>query len=478
MKKQRLFSRILLPTVLALLLLPPLSCLVFQRAANRYAYIHATESLETLQRNVLPLMSRSFDATSGGNPSEQVRAFLRGVGPLVRKTGGGAKLLILESRLRVIYPYEEQEREEVADLAQTCAQYIQSSSDASALHNSVIRLKSGGEEYLVHLYRAPTKSSQIQFLIAYCSVSQMSVWVRDAAKIVLAIAAFFDLLIVGLLWVVARSITRPLNRLCAGAEQIGRGGFLEIAPSFSLNELERLRLAMNEMAQRLRRADEAQRDFFQNVSHELRNPLMSISGYAQGIERGVFPVPKDAAHTILEESGRLAELVGSLLTLSRIEGGQSDPSLGLFPLAEPLEDCLDRVNGIALQCGIALSLAPFDATLCAYGEEELFNQVLENLLSNAIRYARSQVTVRVSVDEAHVELCVADDGDGISLEDASHLFERCYKGKDGHFGIGLAIARSAAEKMHGTLRAENQASGGALFMLTLGRHAPSQRLHP
>ena len=108
---------------------------------------------------------------------------------------------------------------------------------------------------------------------------------------------------------------------------------------------------MNHMAEQLKRSQEIQKDFFQNVSHELRNQLMSISGYAQGIEHGIFKEPETAAHTILEESGRLTELVTSLLTLSRIESRDNgtDISLQPVPLDEVLEDCLDRVSSLAVK---------------------------------------------------------------------------------------------------------------------------------
>lgn len=112
---------------------------------------------------------------------------------------------------------------------------------------------------------------------------------------------------------------------------------------------------MNEMTEKLRHSDQVQKDFFQNVSHELRNPLMSISGYAQGVEQGVFPDPKGAAHTILEESVRLTELVNSLLTLSRMESGQNAPALAPVLLGDATADCLDRFHGLALQKGVVLS---------------------------------------------------------------------------------------------------------------------------
>ncbi len=471
MKKQKLFGRLLIPTMIALILLPPLSCLIFSGTAKQYAYHEARKDLATLQQNILPLMKSDFltsDETglSGTGSSDEVRSFLGKVGPLVARMGGDARLMILESRMHVIYPRDEAERAAVTALAGEFAAFIQSESPAAG-SGTVEFQASNGETYLVNIFEVPTRSVQIQYLIAYCSTSQIGGWVKNASILVLAISSLFVLVTIIVLFITARGVTRPLHRLCREAERIGSGSFTVIEPDFSLAELEDLRLAMNQMSDRLMHADAAQKNFFQNVSHELRNPLMSISGYAQGIEQGVFPSPKEAAHTILEEGVRLTGLVDSLLTLSRMETDEQQADLSPVWLADSLEDCLDRFSGLALQKGVSLFMRPFDRDITAYCEEELLFKVLHNLLTNAIRYAKKAVTVSVAAVENQVIVSVADDGDSIFEKDLPHLFERGYKGKGGNFGIGLSIAHVAALKMEGNLMAANQKEGGAVFTLIL-----------
>lgn len=522
MKKQTIFCRILLPTMIALLLLPPLSCLIFRHTALKYAYMEAVHDLELLQQNILPLIQNSFgddSITSGVNsyhdvkpgtdrpgtpnpppkssktdsassdktldithsginaseskemiapPPESVRNFLFQIISLMRKTNGNAKLMIFESRMRVIYPRDEQEREMLTPLALDFTKYIQ---ENELLADSATELKSSsGQSYLIDIYEVPMELTQVKYVVAYSAVSEIGSWVWDASILVLIISSVFVLFIFVILWLAIRSITHPLHKLCREANQIGSGSFSEIEPPFQLKELEDLRLAMNQMCGRLQKSDEVQRDFFQNVSHELRNPLMSISGYAQGIEQERFSSPKDAAHTILAESGRLTKLVNSLLTLSRMESEPNSSPLNTVSIIDIIEECLDRMNGLAFKKGITVSLMSFDETLCVYGDEELICKVLENLLTNAIRYAKTTVTISVTVEKKLLCISVADDGDGISDKDLPHLFERCYKGKDGNFGIGLAIARSATQKMGGTLSAANAESGGAVFTLRLKKY--------
>ncbi len=503
MKKHNLIRRQLFPTMIILLLLPPISSLVFYQAAKQFAYNEAIQNLEAFQQDLIPLMKSSFDVGFSGitsyadssdaigqstensdtleqsganvtnstnatstNITEQEKKFLYQVSPLAARMSGDAQLMILESHMRVIYPRDEQSRAEVAPLAEEFTQYIQRT-DTIVGNDTVEFTASDGEKYLVNIYKVPSESIRIKYLIAFCPTFQIGTWVKEASIMVLAITILFVLLIITILWMTTRSIIQPLHRLCREAERIGSGNFVEIEPDFSQKELEDLRLSMNRMSVQLMRADEVQRNFFQNVSHELRTPLMSISGYAQGIEQGIFCPPQEAAHIILEESVRLTELVNSLLTLSNLESNQQKPVLGPVQIADTIEDCLDRLNGLAIQKGISLKLLPFDSEVMALGEEELISTVLDNLLTNAIRYAKTTVMISVLPKENQVFISVSDDGDGISEKDLHHLFERCYKGKGGNFGIGLAIARSAAQKIDGDLTAANQDDGGAIFTLSL-----------
>lgn len=469
MRTQKIFSRILVPAMLALLLLPPLSCVIFHQAAKRYAYNEAAQELQTLQDMIIPIIEHSFSQNTkgawGDDASDPVKAFLEKAGPLASQMGGNARLMVLAGQMQVIYPRNEQLRTRVMPLAEEFTKYIQ---NGGIYENDTTILKtSGGETYLINIYEPPLQSQRLRYIITYCQASRIGGWVTEAAVLVLAIASVFVVLVFAVLLTATRSITQPLHRLSREAERIGGGSFKEIEPTFSLKELEDLRLAMNRMSNQLMRADQSQKNFFQNVSHELRNPLMSISGYAQGIEQGVFQPPKDAAHTILTESLRLTEVVNSLLTLSRLESGPQNTILEPIRVGEVVEDCLDRLNGLAVQHGISLMLPPFDQNITACGEEELLGKVLENLLTNAIRYAKTVVTISIHVEKKQVIISVSDDGEGIEEKDLPHLFERCYKGRGGNFGIGLAIANSAAEKMKGRLEAANQHKGGAVFTLSL-----------
>lgn len=228
MKKHTLFQRLLLPTIIVLVLLPPLSCFIFYQAANHYAYTQAVHDLETLQQQILPLMNSCFttmpDSTgsktnthstvsdnrrSGSNktnynndyhkPSDtdtpvtaqQVQNFLSQAGPLAARMKGDAQLLILGTQQQVIYPRDERQQATVAPLAAEFILEIPNPTSTVENNNTVKFKASDGQHYLVNIYRVPTQSTQIRHLITYCPTSQIGDWVGNASILVLAISSLF-----------------------------------------------------------------------------------------------------------------------------------------------------------------------------------------------------------------------------------------------------------------------------------------------
>lgn len=253
-----LFARLLVPVLLFLTLLPPAACLIFRQSALSYAYSEAGSDLQALQQSILPLMTRHFSSDELST-QDKVRNFLRNVSAVIRKYNGSAKLLIYSSDMRMVYPSDEQERADAETFSALCADYILSS-DFQA-NTSAQRLTGEKDVYLVSVYQVPTRSQQVEYLVAYRPVSQIGTWVSGAAKMVLSIFYVAMLLIALVLWLTARSVARPLSSLCRYAGRIGSGDFCEIETPFSLREPEMLRLSMNEMSRQLCRSEESQRTY-------------------------------------------------------------------------------------------------------------------------------------------------------------------------------------------------------------------------
>ena len=210
---------------------------------------------------------------------------------------------------------------------------------------------------------------------------------------------------------------------------------------------------------------ERQQTFFQNASHELKTPLMAIQGYAEGIQAGVTDTGS-AAEVILEESDRMTELVDELLDISKIDMGRQQLTLSEMDIRELLYDSIRAVEPTAAAGGIAIVPDFPETPVIVNCDDTRLRRAITNILSNGIRYARSELRLTCRTDKRHVTIRIQDDGDGIAEEDLPHIFDRFYMGKSGKSGIGLALTKEIIHLHKGTIRAYNGDSG-AVFEISI-----------
>lgn len=491
MKQRKLLYRLLFPALPILVIFPIIACAAFHYTAGQYAIREAENELAELQELVMPYVDEAFTIESELTPKERVALFVRNAAPAVRRMGemtGDGRILLFSGNYKVVYPREEEDRKAVETFAQACLQYIQASDED--IYNNAVRLSTDeGREYLTRILKVPNDTKEIRYLISYCPVSNIGVWVGAATLRVLLISFTAAFIIILLLVYTARNVNNSLYRLCVETEKIGRGTYAGIDCSFGITELDQLRISMNLMSKRLKEAEDSKNRFYQNISHDLRTPLMSIAGYAQGIETDVFEDSKHAAHIISEESMRLTGLVEGLLNLSRINVAEK-PKLVSLNLREELSDICEHMNGLALNYDKTIRIDIGENVDNVLADSESLSQITENILSNALRYAKKEIVIvvrsgicretsdiydyaagckdkSVNGSDAYVTLKIIDDGNGIKEEELPHIFERHYKGEEGCFGFGLAIAQAAAHNIGAELRAENVKDKGACFTLVL-----------
>lgn len=209
---------------------------------------------------------------------------------------------------------------------------------------------------------------------------------------------------------------------------------------------------------------ERQQTFFQNASHELKTPLMAIQGYAEGIQAGVMDAG-GAADVILEESDRMTELVEELLDISKIDMGRQRLNLSETDIRELLYDGIRAVEPTAASSIAIVPDFPEEAIIVKCDDVQL-RRAVTNILSNGLRYARSELRLTCRTDKRHVTIRIQDDGDGIAEEDLPHIFDRFYMGRSGKSGIGLALTKEIVHLHRGTIRAYNGDSG-AVFEISI-----------
>ncbi|MCL2499318.1 MAG: HAMP domain-containing histidine kinase [Defluviitaleaceae bacterium] len=260
---------------------------------------------------------------------------------------------------------------------------------------------------------------------------------------------------------------KAINRLCKHAETIGHGDFDKTAGAFHDSEFTRLSNSMNEMSNMLKTYEGNQKQFFQNASHELRTPLMSIQGYAEGIIDGIFD-KDEAAEIILSEGQKMTDMVGELLFLSRMDSHpQKSFTVSPINIRGLLSECAEQMKPIAANVNKTITLSETPPEAAITGDREKLTCAIINVLSNAVRHAKSDITLNCVINENTLKIEVCDDGDGIDAADLPRLFERFYKGRDGNAGLGLAISKEIIKNHGGDITAGNKPKGGAVFVVEL-----------
>ena len=210
---------------------------------------------------------------------------------------------------------------------------------------------------------------------------------------------------------------------------------------------------------------ERQQTFFQNASHELKTPLMAIQGYAEGIQAGVMDTGS-AAEVILEESDRMTELVEELLDISKIDMGRQQLALSEMDIRELLYDSIRAVESAAAASGITIAPDFSEEPIMVKCDDTQMRRTVTNILTNGLRYARSELRLTCRADRRQVTIRIQDDGDGIAEADLPHIFDRFYMGRSGKSGIGLALTREIIHLHKGTIRARN-GNTGAVFEISI-----------
>ncbi|QHW30222.1 HAMP domain-containing protein [Paenibacillus rhizovicinus] len=231
--------------------------------------------------------------------------------------------------------------------------------------------------------------------------------------------------------------------------------------------------------------EKLRRDFVANVSHEIRTPLSMLQGYSEALLDDIAASPeerKELAQVIYEESLRMGRLVKDLLDLARMEAGHMEMNLEPMDLTMLLKRVHRKFQGLAKEQNIQLDIElASDPLMIAEADEDRLEQVLTNLLGNAIRHtpqeARIAICARQTVvdQKAFVEIKVRDEGEGIPGEDLPYIFERFYKAdkarkrgaSSGGTGLGLAIVKNIIESHHGQIRAESTVGVGTVFTVLL-----------
>ena len=270
-------------------------------------------------------------------------------------------------------------------------------------------------------------------------------------------------------WILSRSVVRPVRRLAEASGRLAEGEAGVTVTPEGPRELRELAASFNDMNAKLTKAQETEQAFLLSVSHELKTPLTSIRGYAEGLDDGALPAA-DAAAVIGDESARLERLVGDLLDSARMRKSAFAVRHETVDLAEVARDVGRRHQSTARDAGLALNLTLEPESLATADHDRVL-QVVSNLVENALRCTPSPGTVTIASAPGLVS--VADTGRGLTTDDLPRAFERFYLysryGNDRPVGtgLGLAIVKELTEAMDGRVRVASAVGVGTAFFVDL-----------
>jgi signal transduction histidine kinase len=287
--------------------------------------------------------------------------------------------------------------------------------------------------------------------------------------------------------VVVAPVRRRLMEVQAAADRLGSGDLGARAPEHGADEVAALAHAFNRMAgelagrtKALESSDAARRHLLADVSHELMTPLTSMRGYIETL--GMPEIELDDATrqrylgVVSAETHRLERLIGDLLDLARLEGGGGSLRHDTVDLRGLAGQVAIRYERDLRDRGVELAVAIAEDATHVVGDADRLEQVLQNLVANALRHTPDQGTVSIATSRAgkDIELVVRDTGPGIPPEHLPAIFDRFYKGDaarsaSGGSGLGLSIVKAIVERHGGSITAAND--GGAVFTLRLPAEA-------
>ena len=313
-------------------------------------------------------------------------------------------------------------------------------------------------------------------------------------KIVLRALIVGFIIALPLSMLLAKTMTTPIQSLTLAAERLASGDFSRKPKNEARDEIGVLTRTFNDMAGQLettldhqRRSEQMRREFVANVSHELRTPITSIRSYAETLV-DADSMPEDMERgflrVILNESDRMKNIVQDLLTLSRFDAGSFEFSFARFSFEESVREVYNAMLLEAKNHHHQFTLAFKSEIPTVIGDSTRVEQVLMNMISNAIKYTADGGNIRVTAgsEDGIVWASVRDNGVGIPAADVGRVFERFYRvdkarsRESGGTGLGLSIAQEIVTRHSGRLDIQSRRGSGTTITLVLPVEGPKDTL--
>jgi signal transduction histidine kinase len=298
---------------------------------------------------------------------------------------------------------------------------------------------------------------------------------------VLALVAAVLLMLSGILaFFMSRNLTRPVNKLTEAAEDIEKGILDTRVYIKSSDEIGALGKTFNKMAERLQKTERLRKEIIENVSHELRTPLSIIKGYSELIRdvTGENKVKRNSQlEVISQEADRLGVLVDDILDYSQIKSGLMELNITRFDISETIRDVIKKYEVVLGESGMKIVYSGAGTTTVT-ADKVRIEQVLQNLIKNAINYSPEGKDIEVAIEDSgtRARIKVSDHGIGIPEAELEFIWDRYYRTKGIKkrniygSGLGLSIVKSILDAHKADYSVESKEGSGTTFWFELEKN--------
>lgn len=272
----------------------------------------------------------------------------------------------------------------------------------------------------------------------------------------------------------ARRFTAPIMEMSQTAKNMTSGNLDSRVLNIPADELGQLGIGLNQLAERLSAVEKLRKKMTADVAHDLRTPLATVRSHLEGMIDQIIPPNKENLESLLEEVNRLTLLIEGLQEISLSDKAIHNFQIEPVELSFYLKETIRRLEPLFQSKGVSLRFTPGD-TCFVKSDREALAKILDNLLSNALKFTPSGKNVRLNLknEREMVIIEVSDEGVGIAAKDLPYIFERFYRTDrsrnrgSGGFGLGLTIVKELTEALGGMISVESKPGEGSVFSVKL-----------
>ena len=340
-------------------------------------------------------------------------------------------------------------------------------------------LPNDDSEYTINMNPISKGTKQIGYILTCYNSNQLTTLSYQIVKAIVLTSMWVMIVSFIIIYVISEKITSPLKQMSLATKKIAEGNFNLRINVDSNDEIADLAIAFNTMAKSLSELEKMRSSFLANVSHDLRTPMTTISGFIDGILSGAIPEDKEKYYLgiIQQEVKRLSRIVSDLLEISRLEAGSRKFDITNFDIAEMTRIILLTFENKINEKNLDVEFNIDKDNIYIDSDRDCIYRIIYNICDNAVKfsYENGKYIINIKDYDDKVSISIFNEGIGISDEDITHIFERFYKSDKSRgldktgTGLGLYITKTMLDNLNGTISVKSEYKKNCEFTVILNK---------